>query len=57
MAIFAYALTRLILVSSVVLAMLFALQENYHVALGFAVALLGYAYLLRWGDVRIEDAL
>ena len=53
----ALVLTRIILVASVVLTMLFAVNQVYHVALAFTIALCGYAYLHMWGDLRIEDVL
>jgi hypothetical protein len=55
--IFAYALTRTILVAAVLMVMLMAMNGLYVLAGGLALALAAYGYLTLWGDVRIEDVL
>lgn len=57
MSLLALALTRLILVASVLLTFLFAVNQVYQLALGFALALCAYGYLHMWGDMRIEDVI
>jgi hypothetical protein len=51
----ANALTRLIFISAVLLTAKFALAGVYPLAAGLALSLLGYGYLVRWGDRPIED--
>lgn len=57
MSLFAYALTRLILVSAALLSVRFAIDGLYPFALGLVLALAAYAYLVWWGDRAIEDRL
>lgn len=53
----ASALTRAIVVAAVLLALLFAQQGAYTVAMVFVVSLLAYGYLLRYGDRPLEHRL
>ena len=57
MALFTRAFVRLVLASAVLLTLRFALDGAYPFALGLALSLVGYAYLVRWGDRPIEDRL
>jgi hypothetical protein len=57
MTVLAYILTRLILVSAVLLAFKFAIAGIYPFALGLSLLLLAYGYLVKWGDRAIEERL
>jgi hypothetical protein len=52
-----YVLTRLILVSAVLLTFKFTVDGVYPFAAGLTVSLLAYGYLVWWGDRAIEDRL
>ena len=57
MALFAVTLTRLILVSAVLVTFKFAIEGVYPFAIGLALSLVAYAYLVRWGGRSIEDRI
>jgi hypothetical protein len=48
-------LSRLILVSAVMLTMLLLVNQVYYSAAGLAVGLLAYGYLVLWGDEALEE--
>lgn len=52
-----YALTRLILVSAVLLVLKFAVAGLYPFAAGLALTLLAYAYLIWWDSQSTEEQL